>query len=354
LPISRTGSPGWLCFLTDGDRKKIRCSVRLLCYRLLANEFATNPILARKAATDESVLVRSWLAGKLRSIVPDEGTSILIELLSDRSATVRAAALGAISVDLPDRAREIVLELAHDSSPSVRQEAVRVLRQNYRVDVAALYRARAREPDVASPGTIAGLGWLGDASDVPALKPFTQHRRAAMRAAGLASLARLAPEVARHHAVRLLSDPSGRVRRVAVTLLGASTRQEDFPQILGVLREGHLKAKGAALGVIAKRGGWQALPAFLSAIMSEEEAVVQRGWSLLASWYWRSATLWEKPPREILVEAEGYLQAIGDRRLPVPEGARHAWKELEWYLQQRGTNVGYFTGEDPQGNSPLG
>jgi HEAT repeat protein len=156
-----------------------------------------------------------------------------------------------------------------------------------------------------------------------------------MRAAALAALTRLGPEVAGAHAVRLLNDPTGRVRRVAATFLAAIVREEDFPRILGVLREGNMRAKQAAVSIIARSGGWKALPPILYAISHGDEGVVRRGWDLLASWYLRSATLWERPSREALQEARRYLQAIAERRLTVPGGAQRAWKELAWYLGQR-------------------
>jgi hypothetical protein len=75
---------------------------RLFCFTLLAPEFGAQPDLARKAAADKSVRVRSWLAGGSAGIQPGGRASVLAALLYDKCALVRAAALSAVPAQLVD------------------------------------------------------------------------------------------------------------------------------------------------------------------------------------------------------------------------------------------------------------
>lgn len=310
--------------------------VRLFCFELAEDQMGSRPELLIRAARDQAAEIRAWAASHLPGAQDSVSPPILTDLLKDRSARVRAAVLQAVPDELWEHLQERVAALLFDRSASVRREARRLLACHREINVAELYRAEAERRVEMSPGVIAGLGEVGSAGDARLIEPMINEKRPSMRATALAALARVKPDAVRPQAIELLADPSGRVRRTAITVLNERCRTEELPSIRMVLQTQSASARKAALRVIARYGGWEALADVLWALLQDDADLAAHGQELLRRWLDRSTSLWQKPAPEALGRSRDYLERLRHQEPTRLDLSSHDWQLLEFILDQAG------------------
>ncbi len=210
-------------------------------------------------------------------------------------ATLRALATGPeVATTLLNRGG------AHARAAVVTQlseEAIQPFIERVLLDRSALVRSRAQDRAAAAGvvaidvyranlparAAVAGLGEVGDETDVSRLLPFVEtpeNRRAATR-----SLARIAPrEVLAERLPPLLQDDQPGVVREAATGLIRAGLQLSHEQFVGAVSSPQLWSRRAALRVSSRRASWNGLIAALTLNDDTDSDLRTEARAALAQW----------------------------------------------------------------------
>jgi hypothetical protein len=201
-------------------------------------------------------------------------------LLADGSPQVRTQGV-ALAERLGTGAGPLLLAAALDANATVRTYARAELKTRGQTIDAGFYRAAlAKHPESAA--ALAGLAETATADDVEVIERYLSSPRVRLRRIAVPAYARLLRHDAVPALLRMLSDPSPKVSRVAADALhalGAAPADLD-----GLLASDAPHVRLNALRLLVRRGRWDGLVWALRARADTDARVREMGRGALARW----------------------------------------------------------------------
>jgi len=300
---------------------------RLFILRMSTQITTEGDILIDKAILDPAPEVRLWAARNLPNNSFLKGR--LEKLLADPFIKVRYAALKAIPSEQWSSYQEWLEKAIFDSVKGIREYARFALQRIGQSSVIDKYRNQYNQDTKnASLGVILGIAEVGTQEDLPLLKSYINHPRACIRASVLYGLNRLSAQDIDEHYLSGLSDINTHVRKTCIAIL-----TNEFihlrPRIQVLLRTGELKTKKAALNILVKSGGLEALYNILIALNQPCDELRKTAWQHLATWggiYSRSPWFsFNKDTYKAVCELLIQLKPLEGE---IPDIAKSAWYDL--------------------------
>jgi HEAT repeat protein len=206
---------------------------------------------------------------------------VLDSALDSKFSRANTAALAQLQSTDPVLAVEVSQRALMSRSPTTRFLAQHFLRKQG-TDLRLLYQtALPSRPDVA----LAGLGEVGESTDVELVEPYLDATLPRVRAAAVTALQRLGGRAAEGRLAAMLADSSPRVTRAAswaLIRLGPTTETiEQAWEIAG--SNSSPGARNAAFRLFASAGRWSALRIVCRAVVSTDTDLQALGHELLAT-----------------------------------------------------------------------
>ena len=287
-----------------------RPASRLFYYQFLLTSPDAQPDLVDKALRDPAVKVRHWALRLIATVNSEHWARWSDALLNDEAPGLRAIAVRTFAETRWQDVEGKLTPMIFDRSRSVREAVWYYLAKHGRIDFAQAYRSRRNEPDPIRIVCIAGLAEVGAESDYELLTPFLGDVNPRVRAAALGASARLNFERATPSLIDGLSDPSGKVRRIAVGAL-VNARIPIRERLLPIFERGTPRGQTAAFAVLTQLGGWESLRDILHAIAKGSGPLVNRGWIQLELWHRADRNrLFTRPTRQIAAEINEFSAMI--------------------------------------------
>ncbi|MEO1278517.1 MAG: hypothetical protein AAFV77_06150 [Planctomycetota bacterium] len=303
---------------------------RRFCFDVLGDLVIADDRLLQMAIGDHDPPVRVLLARELAARPETLTDDLLDRLLGDHASTVATTMIRSLPRTTLLEHRQALQECAVADSRSVREAARFVLRDLDGFDPAASARMLMQRTaaERVRPGWVATLGELGVAKDSGAVVPFLSSRRARVRESALFALGRLSPKAVVPYASAKLRDASGRVRRMAGSILTRSPNDQWLRGVADVLRDGDGPARASAISVLSTLPGWEPVPMLLDGLLDDDELVRRRAWQNIDSWQQRYGTMgWVTPSSECsdaIQQRWPRLAGVGE----VPDFASRSWDAL--------------------------
>lgn len=218
-------------------------------------------VLAARLTAEQATPVKVLLLRHLQRIGRDESVAAIVTALSDSDALVRESARRALANN-PSRAAADSLKAEIDKASDAKWKAALVTALGYRrdaADAATFAKLAAAGDDVVKLPALLALGRTGDASAGAVLAAARQSGSdAAKKAATDAYLIladRLAAANQKDAALKIYTDllgAGGVVRCAAIVGLGNTGAAAQAAQLLELLGDKDVQARGAALEALAK------------------------------------------------------------------------------------------------------
>jgi HEAT repeat protein len=227
---------------------------------------------------------RAFIALLVGELGLTEGEGLLFAGLSDDSPQLRAACASALGRLAPAGAAREIGRLLDDPSTEVRGAALEALRRLIQQDPAELTRLCAELAQSGRPERRCyAAQLLPSLSDVERLYLLAKDEAAAVRAAAVASLARVGLPQAVGHLVMALSDEEPQVRIAAALALGEVGGSEVLEPLLLALNDSDPWVQTASLKGLRLLGDTAALPGMTALLAGARGPVLIAGLSTLAA-----------------------------------------------------------------------
>lgn len=209
--------------------------LRRTAYQVLADSGTLDLKRAVDAAvSDRDIVIRVRCAEFAKRLARDAGSIVQVRrMLASSTPVVRAEALVALN-RLGDV--DAVRDALPDRSGLVRGTARFCLRP-HGIDVADTYRRLlGSEPEVVTPGAVAGLAEVGTATDVDLINPLLDHPRVKVRVEAIRAICRLASAIDTGRMLALISEnPSPAIIREATSAIIAHGAGLEPERLLALL-----------------------------------------------------------------------------------------------------------------------
>jgi HEAT repeat protein len=288
--------------------------IRRIAFEIAAEAGAQSiETLFGAASADADPVVRLWAARDLAASMPAHALDVALQALErDRLMAVRREALEIRLVRRPESAESKLLDFLCDRSAGIRNFCQYHLRTRFERDPAVEYRKTidAKVPKV--PYAIAGLGEVGEPSDVARVEPFLTDVTPRVRAAATRALGRLSKEPPIPPLFRALQDESpsvAREARNALQRIAFRVPVDDLRKVYRNSRQSHVRKH--ALSLLGAADLWEGAPTLIAASADAHDDLRRIGRALLSAWLVRTNRVWVVPTGRQLEQINDALTAHG-------------------------------------------
>lgn len=272
-------------------------TVRRACFRILRDAGGPGlPALIADALLGADEIIRLEAVHAAADLDDAVLRGLLPRMLADRFGRVRGVALGLAAERLGPAALPALREALLDRRASLRAAARAALARLEPMDAAAYYRARMGADAPRLDAAVAGLAETGGAEDADTVAPLLSHPRPRVRAAALRALARLAGDASVPGLVRALGDASSSVSRAAADALRPRVVRADASALAAWYGRAHAEpVRRNALSLLAARGKWDGLAWILQACADADPPIRAAGLRHLQRWRQRFNRSFSQP-----------------------------------------------------------
>lgn len=265
---------------------------------------ASDPIVRLKAAR---VILDALALSELRGA--------LEAAYLDLYMPVRRTALRCHVKHFPNDRETTFRRFLFDRSVAIRSTCQRRLAQDFKVDVAALYRKALQAGRLENPAIpLAGLSEVGGPDDTGLAAGFLNSDRVAVRAAAIGALGKLDGDGQLERLLEALSDPSPRVSRAAKSALVERAYRiggERIWQFFEVATAPHVRKH--ALLLLDALPRWQSLGFLLRAASEQGTAIGRLAEVRLGKWlHWSKHAMLNPSPAQV-AELKGLFEGVKPR-----------------------------------------
>lgn len=228
------------------------------------------------ALASKDIVVRRMAAIEARTrLATVQLEHLLPALRNDKSYLLRREYLHTVIERFPIRAETALAEALMDRQFTVREFARYHLRHRGKDNLADVYRQllqSGQNPEVA----IAGIGEMGTAQDIGAIRPFLSSVQAKLRAAAYDAVAMLLRDKALDLLLPALADPSFKVVKVAARSLEQQIQFVSLDALWQhLIAENRSAVKLRIWRLIEQASFWPALPYLIEAAASDVQLLAR-------------------------------------------------------------------------------
>jgi HEAT repeat protein len=300
--------------LLQGTKSADR-QIRRMAFELAA-EGGAQPVetLFKAALADNDPHIRLWAARDLAASMPDDALDVALEALEkDRIMAVRREALELRLARRPESVKAKLLASLCDRSTGIRSFCQYHLRTRFQHDPVVDYRISIDAKAAKLPYALAGLGEVGEPSDIARVEPFLTDSRPRVRAAATRTLGRLSKEPPIPPLLRAVQDESPSVSREGRDALRRIAFRVPVDDLRDAFRNSrHAHVRKYALSLLATADLWDGAPTLIAASADAQDDLRRMGRALLGAWLFRTNRVWVVPTGRQLEQIQDALTAHGE------------------------------------------